>query len=314
MAISGDIAVPNPKRGPFAFIAVPRLSLPSLKIGTNHLGTAVVTAVAFILLFAEPMALLVRDWWSLPEAGHGLLLAPVAVWLAWRSGLRPTARPNRAVGLSMIIVAVVIRYVSGLAAEQFTMRESMVLALAGITTYYSGWRQVLAWWLPFTLFALSVPLPELITQALALPLQFKASQMGATLLESRHVPVLLTGNVIRIPGRELFVTEACSGLRSLTALLSVAVLMGAMLLRYPLSRMLLVLLSIPIAIAINGVRVFLTGFLVYYVSPSLGEGFMHLSEGWLLFIVSLSALGFVCWSLGLSENGIARWRSRHVSA
>jgi EpsI family protein len=32
----------------------------------------------------------------------------------------------------------------------------------------------------------------------------------------RHVPVRLAGNVIQLPGRTLFVTEACSGLRSLT--------------------------------------------------------------------------------------------------
>src|SRR5437867_3934651 len=52
---------------------------------------AAVTAIAFVALFALPFATLVRDWWSLPEAGHGLLLAPVAVWLAWRSGLRAGA-------------------------------------------------------------------------------------------------------------------------------------------------------------------------------------------------------------------------------
>jgi exosortase len=89
----------------------------------------------------------------------------------------------------------------------------MVMALGGITIYHYGFRQVLHWWLPFTLAGLAIPLPEIVTQALALPLQFRASKMGAALLELRHVPVLLTGNVIRLPGHELFVTEACSGLR-----------------------------------------------------------------------------------------------------
>jgi exosortase len=272
------------------------------------------TAVAFLALFAEPAVLLVKDWWNLPEAGHGLLLAPVAYWLAWRAGIRPDVTPNRALGIAMLAVAVIIRYVSGLAAEQFTMRESMVLALAALTVYHYGVRQVHALWLPFILLALSVPLPELVTQALALPLQFKASQMGAALLESRHVPVLLTGNVIRMPGRELFVTEACSGLRSLTALLSLGVLMGGMMLRYPISRILLVALAIPVAIIINGVRVFLTGFLVYFVNPSLGEGFIHLTEGWLLFLFSFSAIGFVTWTLALSERQVTRWRTRDAQA
>jgi exosortase len=265
------------------------------------------TAVAFVLLFAQPMYLLVRDWWTLPEAGHGLLLAPVAIWLAWKSGIRRDATGDVLLGIAMLVVAVLVRYLAGLAAELFSMRASFVLALGGLTVYYYGFRQLLRWWLPFLLACLAIPLPELVTQAVALPLQFKASQMGAALLRWREIPVLLTGNVIRIPGHELFVTEACSGLRSLTALLSLAVLMGGLMLRLPVLRILLVALAIPIAIGINGVRVFLTGFLVYFVSPALGEGFMHVTEGWLLFIVSFSSVAVIAWAGTVAERW---WNSR----
>jgi exosortase len=249
-----------------------------------------ITALLFAWLFAQPFASLVKDWWTLPEAGHGLLLAPCAIWLAWRSGLRKDATSNPGLGLFILAIAVFVRCASGLAAELFTMRASMILALIGITVYHYGARQVVRWWLPFTLACLSVPLPELVTQALALPLQFRASRMGAALLRMRNVPVLLSGNVIRLPGHELFVTEACSGLRSLTALISVAVLMSAMMLRTIVGRTAVVLLAIPIAIVVNGFRVFMTGFLVFFVSPELGKGFMHVTEGWLLFLVSLAAL------------------------
>jgi exosortase len=248
------------------------------------------------------MLLLIQDWWQLPEAGHGLLLAPAAIWLAWRSGIREGAAPKHAAGIAILIAAIFIRYISGLAAELFTMRESIVLALAGLTVYHYGVRQLLWWWLPFTLTALTVPLPELVTQQLALPLQFEASRIGARLLSSRHVPVQLAGNIIRLPGRELFVTEACSGLRSITALLSLGILMGAVALRHPLSRVLLLALAIPVAILINGFRVFLTGFLVYFVSPSFGEGFMHITEGWLLFLVSFASLGLLAWMFVLVER------------
>ena len=272
---------------------------------------AVVTAVAFTLLFWRPLTLLVRDWWTLPEAGHGLLLAPVALWLAWRTGLGKDVAPSRGLGIAMLVVAVVARYASGLAAELFTMRASMLLAVGALTVYHFGFRQLLRWWLPFLLACLAIPLPELVTQSLALPLQFKASRMGAALMEMRGIPVRLTGNVIRIPGHELFVTEACSGLRSLTALLSLAVLMGGLMLRAPVSRVALVALAIPIAIVINGVRVFVTGFLVYFVDPALGSGFMHVTEGWLLFLVSFACIGGVAWVAGNAEGRITR-RSSHA--
>ena len=260
------------------------------------------TALTFAVLFAQPFVLLIRDWWSLPEAGHGLLLAPVAIWLAWRSGIRPNASGNLALGLAILVFAVVVRYASGLAAELFTMRGSMIVALAGLVTFYWGFRQVLHWWLPFALLALSVPLPEIVTQALALPLQFKASQMGAALLEMRRVPVHLSGNVIRLPGQELFVTEACSGLRSLTALISMAILLGALMLRSVVGRAALLIAAVAVAVFVNGIRVFLTGFLVFFVSPALGAGFMHTTEGWLLFLVSLTFLAGVTWMVSLVER------------
>ncbi|HSQ32974.1 MAG TPA: exosortase/archaeosortase family protein [Gemmatimonadaceae bacterium] len=281
-------------------------------IPSQALIAVLVTAVAFAILFAKPATLLAHDWWTSPEAGHGLLLAPVAIWLAWRSGIAPGARPNRAAGIALLVIAVIVRCAAGLAAELFTMRGSMVLALAGLTAYQFGFRQVLRWWLPFALICLSIPLPELITQALALPLQFKASQMGAAMLEMRNVPVRLAGNVIHIPGRELFVTEACSGLRSLTALISMAVLMGALVLRTPAARVALLLLAIPIAVVINGVRVFLTGFLVYFVDPAMGEGFMHKTEGWLLFLVSMVVLGTIAWLGSQIERLVLPRKLQHV--
>jgi exosortase len=257
---------------------------------------------AFVLLFSRPAALLANDWWNDPDAGHGLLLFPVALWLGWKQGLVRPARPARVSGGAAIALAVAVRYLAGLAAELFTMRGSMLVAAAGLILYFLGWRQLLRWWLPAVLLALAIPIPAVLTNSLALPLQLTASRWGAAVLEFRHVPVLLSGNVIRLPGRDLFVTEACSGLRSLTALLSLGVLAGGLWLRHPLSRMLLVALAIPVAMVVNAFRVFLTGFLVYFVSPALGEGFMHLSEGLLLFVIAFLILGLFTWGVSAVET------------
>jgi len=274
------------------------------RIPTVALLPLALTILAFIILFAKPARLLGADWWNDPEAGHGLLLAPAAVWLAWRCGLLADRRPQPALGSLLLAGAVLLRVASELAAELFTMRLSMIGALIGLVVFCFGLRQVLAWWLPVVLVILAIPLPDLITSSLALPLQFKASQLGAALLEWRDVPVRLNGNIIQLPEHRLFVTEACSGLRSLTALLSLAVLVGGLWLRHGVSRVLLVLVAIPIAVVINGVRVFLTGFLVYHVDPKLGEGFLHLTEGWLLFLVSFTLVGVVA--------GLLRWAEHHV--
>lgn len=269
-------------------------------------GPLVVGALAFLVLFWAPIVTLGRDWWSDPEAGHGLLLGPLAVYLAWKKGIGEDASPAHAAGLTLLAGAVLLRYMSGLAAELFTMRMSLLLAVAALVVFFWGARQLLRWWLPATLLVLSVPLPSVVLSTLAFPLQLKASQMGAALLEWRHVPVRLAGNVIQLPGRSLFVTEACSGLRSLTALIALGVLMGGIWLKKPWMRMLVVLLAIPVAMLINGIRVFGTGFLVFYVDESLGEGFMHLTEGWVLFVIAFLILGGVTWLMVQTEDWMER--------
>ncbi|WP_373061002.1 exosortase/archaeosortase family protein [Gemmatimonas sp.] len=269
-----------------------------------ELASYALTAVMFVLLFAKPATLMFDAWWNDPNSGHGLLLAPLSLYFAWKSGIVEGSKPQRVLGAAILIFAVLFRYAADLAAELFVMRGSMLMALAGLTVFYAGFRQLLHWWLPFTLTALSIPIPEVILNTVALPLQFTASKIGAGLLRWREIPVMMTGNVIRIPGQELFVAEACSGLRSLTALISLGVLLGAMFLRHWSTRVLLLALTIPIAIAINGFRVFLTGFLVLFVSPEMGEGFMHTSEGMVMFGGAFLIISIVAWLLGIIESKV----------
>jgi exosortase len=271
-------------------------------LGLTLDATALLTAVAFVALFLLPLQLLVRDWWQNPDSGHGLLLGPVAAWLAYRQGLTSEAAPRPTLGGVVLAGAVALRIAAGVAAELFTMRISILAAIIGLILYYRGWPQLRRWWLPLLLFALAIPLPALITNSIAFPLQLRASAMGAALLRWRHIPVALSGNIIQLPGHQLFVTEACSGLRSLTALISLGVLAGGLWLDSPLGRLVVVMTAIPIAIALNAVRVFLTGFLVFFVDPALGEGFMHLTEGWVMFLIAFVALGGVTWVMDRLES------------
>ncbi len=277
----------------------------------SRIAPVAVAALAFVLLFAGPIAGLAHQWWTDPDAGHGMLLFPVALWLAWQAGVRSASRPNIALGVVFLILAVLLRAIGGLAAEFFTQRFAIWLALVGLTTFLWGFRQVLHWWLPFALLLLSIPLPATITNSLAVPLQFRASNLGTALIRWREIPVQTHGNVIAIPGQLLFVAEACSGLRSLTALIALGVMIGGIWLRSVPARILILLIAIPVAILVNGFRIFLTAFLMYFVSPDLGQGFMHTTEGWVLFIVALAFLAAVAVIIRAFESRIIAWRRPH---
>ncbi|MGH7503812.1 MAG: exosortase/archaeosortase family protein [Longimicrobiales bacterium] len=276
---------------------------------TARLATAwlpwVVATIAYAWLFRDPLAGTARMWWSDADAGHGLLLAPLALILAWRSGKAADASQRPVAGLAILAAAVLMRTVGGLATELYTMRVSALVALIGGVVFMAGFAQVRRWWLPVALLWLSLPLPEIVLSSLALPLQFRASHLGAALLDWRHVPVHLTGNVIQLPGHALFVTEACSGLRSLSALLALGLLMGGLFLRTWWGRIALVALAIPIAMLLNGVRIFLTGFAVFYIDPKLGEGVMHYTEGWFMFVAAMIVLAGAAWLVHLAERGRA---------
>jgi exosortase len=254
---------------------------------------AVVAGLAFVVLFATPFAGLARAWWTDPDAGHGLLLFPVALWLAWRDGIDEQARPDVKWGTAVLVAAILTRALGSVAAELFTQRFAIWMAAVGLVVFRYGWVQIRRWWLPALLLPLAIPLPDILTNFLATPLQRRASIMATSLIHWRHIPVKLEGNVIQIPNATLFVAEACSGLRSLTALLSLGVLIGGIYLRGVPSRILLLLLAIPVAVAVNAIRIFMTAFLVYFVDPSMAEGAMHRNEGWAMFMVAFVILGAI---------------------
>ena len=266
---------------------------------------AVITAAVFCVLYWQPGITLPRDWWNEPDASHGLLLAPIALLLAWRRGVVDVMRPQPLLGAAVLIFAIMLRIAGGLAAELFTMRFSMLLAIVGLVLFFAGARQIKHWWLPFTLLFLALPIPAVLLSTIALPLQFQASRIGAFLLEARYVPVAVNGNVIHVPGKSLFVTEACSGLRSLTALISLALLFGGLFLRSGWLRAALLIVALPVAVLLNGIRIFVTGFLVYFISPSAADGFLHYTEGWLIFVIALGILGCFGWLLSRLEQRAA---------
>jgi exosortase len=126
--------------------------------------------------------------------------------------------------------------------------------------------------------------------------------VAAGVLPFFGVPVLREGNVIILPAMALEVAEACSGIRSLLSLTTLAIIYGYFMETRLWIRIALALASVPIAVAANSIRIVGTGLLVQYWDPSKGEGFFHAFSGWLIFVVSLAMLILVHKLLGLFER------------
>lgn len=254
------------------------------------LAVAAAVSLAFLLLFHGTLRDLLLDWTKDPDYGHGLLLLPVATYLAWRHRISGDWVPSRVAGAVILAAAVALLWLGTIAAEYFTRRFAVLLALFGLVVYYRGWRQARVWWLPFALLLVTIPIPAVVLNTVTLPLQLLASRVAVALLQFRHVPAELAGNIIILPGTQLFVAEACSGLRSISALAAMSLLMGGTLLTSFRGRAILLLSTLPAALAANALRVFVTGYLVYFVGPQAAEGMLHQSAGIGVFLL---ALGFV---------------------
>ena len=268
---------------------------------TVRVGLAV-SILAFFALFGPALADLVGDWATDDDYRHGFLLLPVAGYLAWQEWKGGERRPAQARGAAVIVAAVVLFWMSSIAAEFFTLRVSALMAACGLVIYYFGPAQLRAWWLPVALLAFTIPLPAVMLNSLTLPLQLLASQVAVELLQFRHVPATVSGNIIQLPGHDLFVAEACSGLRSLSALFGMTLLIGGTGLVKPWGRILLLVVAIPCALAANALRVFATGYLVYYFGPDAAKGTIHESAGIIVFLVSLAAIALVMLVLRAAEK------------
>lgn len=232
---------------------------------------------------------LVGQWWQDPNFSHGFFVPLFSAFVIWQDRHRVTTLPLQPSwwGLAFLIFGLCTLVLGQLGAELFLSRFSLLIVLAGLTVLFLGWNYLRALAFPIAFLILMIPIPTIIFNQITFPLQLLASRIASTVLPVLGVPVLREGNVINLPAMALEVAEACSGIRSLMSLATLAVIYGYLLEDSLFLRVLLALASIPIAVAANSIRIIGTGLLVQYWDPDKAEGFFHAFSGWLIFVVSL---------------------------
>ena len=238
---------------------------------------------------------LVKDWYTFPDSSHGFLVPFFALFLIWdnRQTLRQIPIRPAWSGLSLVLFALLLLMIGVFGADLFLSRFSLVLLIAGLIWTLLGRELFAHSKLMLLVLVLAIPLPTLILNQITFPLQLLASRLASALLPLAGVPVLREGNVIQLPAMQLEVAEACSGIRSLMSLFTIAIIYGYFLEKSVTRRVILTLASIPIAVAANAARIFGTGICVQYWDPDKAVGFFHEFSGWLMFLVSLSCLYLV---------------------
>jgi len=241
-------------------------------------------------LYVPILVPLVRQWWIDPNFSHGFFVPLFSGFVVWQKRLQLASIPRvpSSWGLAVILVAVFTLVLGVFGAELFFSRVSLLMLIGGLVIFFLGWQMLRAILFPLLFLILMIPIPAIILQILA-------SKLAAWSLPLCGVPVLREGNIINLPAMPLEVADACSGIRSLLSLTTLAVMYGFLLETRIWLRITIALASIPIAVAANGFRIFGTGLLVQYWDPEKAEGFFHQFSGWLIFVVSLLLLFALHW-------------------
>ncbi len=244
------------------------------------------------LLYRHVAVHLARDWWTDSNFSHGFFVPLFSAFVLWRDRFRLASLAVKPSWLGAVIVAgsLVMLVVGSLGAELFLARASMVFLLAGAVIFFLGWTYFRAVLFPWACLFLMIPIPAIVFNQITLPLQFLASRLAAWSLAIIGIPVLRQGNVIELPAMSLEVAEACSGIRSLVSLGTLAVIYGYVLDDAPWRRAVLFVFSVPIAVLANSARIAGTGILAQYWDPDKAQGFFHEFSGWVIFLLSTAML------------------------
>lgn len=273
------------------------IPLAALKRRLGRQGAAA-AALVFLLLgviYFRVAGKLVTDWYEIPDYSHGFLVPFFSAFILWdkRETLKQIRIQPSWAGVPLVALGIITLIFGVFGAELFLSRFSFVLILAGIIWTFFGLAVLREIRLPLAVLLLAIPFPEIIFNQITFPLQLFASRVASAILPVLGVPVFREGNVIQLPVMKLEVAQACSGIRSLMSLFTLAVFYGYFLEKTTGRRWFLALASIPIAVAANALRIVGTGLCVQYWDPAKGEGFFHEFSGWVMFVISLTLLYFL---------------------
>jgi exosortase len=260
----------------------------------DWLPYAIIAGLLCVLYYRVAVKL-VYDWYTLPDYSHGFLVPFFAAFLIWdkRKVLSTTPIKPTWSGLLLVLFAIAVLVLGVYGVELFTARMSFVFLLTGLIGTFFGWAIVRALRFPLLVLVLAIPFPAIVFNQITFPLQLLASRIASDVLPLLGVPTLHEGNVIELPIMKLEVAEACSGIRSLMSLFTLAVFYGYFLERTTKRRIILALASVPIAVTANVIRIVGTGLCVQYWDPDKALGFFHEFSGWVMFVISLACLYLV---------------------
>lgn len=252
------------------------------------LAFALVTAtVPFLRVLSQLLIV-----WGSPEYSHCVIIPLVSAFLIWRerAALARTPFEGSWLGFAVLVGGAGLWAIGELSTIWTIEQYAFLAVLYGLVLAMVGPKVFRRLWMAMLILVFTIPFPVFFTNSLSLHLQLLSSALGVAVIRLFNIPVYLDGNVIDLGVYKLQVAEACSGLRYLFPLMTLAFIITYFF-RAPFwKRAVLFLASVPVAILMNSLRIGLIGVSVEYWGEKMAEGILHYFEGWVVFMVSTGLL------------------------
>lgn len=269
---------------------------------------AVLVGAFLLAAFAHTLIGIGGSWFDdVLNMQHGVLVPFAAAYMVWSqldTLKRVPVKPSRW-GIALVVAAAVTSLACQLAQWIWVGRMSFLVGLVGCILALYGFQMVRALAYPLCVLVLMIAPPSFIIERVTLQLQLLASRLGEISLETLGYSVLREGNILEMVGEKLAVAEACSGIRSLVALLFLTVVYNFFFVPQISIRAILMVAVVPAAVLCNAGRILATGVVGQY-NRELAHGMLHETFGY--FGLALGAVIVI-----LLHRGIVAWRSRGVT-
>jgi len=255
-------------------------------------------ATGGVLLFWPALARLVRFWSTNEDYSHGFLVPVVSAVVLFLDRKRLAMLPARRsfAGLVLTIASLSV-YVAGVVLSLHSCQRFAVWGtLVGAVWYSLGPAILRCQRFAFLFLLLAIPPPYFVLDGLKLALKNVATRLSAETLLWCGYPALPEGNVLDIGGREFEIADACSGIRSLMAILTTAIFVAYLVRAGVWKGLLLCAVAIPLTIAVNVVRVLTVAVVAVRLDVDLSAGWSHQLLGYATYLLSFLLL-LATWKL-----------------
>lgn len=256
------------------------------------LGLWTILGAVLAFQYATFATALSKVWFSDQEFSYGLVVPILVVYLIWmrRNELREATKTTWTAGLAIAAAGSCLRILAALTGTLISSGVALAVSLIGIAAFLWGRQVMRIVAFPLALLVLMVPLPSYVSGQFTWNLQQLASTFSANVLGTLGVPVYQEGNLLNLPNYVLEVREACSGSRSIFALIALALILGLTVDRKWRVRIALVLAAPVLAVATNVIRIVGTGLLAWRFGSVAANESLHTVWGVAIFLMAVAGL------------------------